>query len=367
MERSGLKAALRSLTLALGVAPLLGACAFFDNALLPSLSGGKGTANATAPAGPGAGSQSAAAIPGKPTGTPVGQKIQSLRADLAKLQAAVASQSQTYQTLHTQSVAENQSYHQSVAAINAKLSSGTQPGNPDLLRQWNDAQGQLDKMNAALGPMIKLSNDVSGSASVANYLLNSIRAAYGIAGGVDEDQRQLHALEDEANRTNIEVDRLLSQLTDDIARQTETVSQERANLNTLSFAINSGQPLGASLATRSLTSPTAPPGPPGSGIASGRPFVTIRFDRPNPDYKQALYQAVSQALARRPNAGFDLVAVTPEGGGAAQTALNANQVQRDADEVRRSLISMGISPDRVSLTSATSPIAEVNEVRLYIR
>jgi hypothetical protein len=359
MKRFGLRAAL------LGLPLLLGACAFFDNALLPSLSGGKGTASTTAPAA--ASSQSAAVIPGKPTGTPVGQKIQSLRPDLAKLQAAVASQSQRYQTLHAESVRENEAYHQSVAAINAKLSSGTTPGNPDLLRQWNDAQAQLDKMNTALGPMIKLSNDLSGSASLANYLLNSIRAAYGIAGGVDEDQRQLHALEDEANRTNIEVDRLLNQLTDDIARQTETVSQERANLNTLSFAINSGQPLGGSLATRSLTAPTAPPGPPGSGIATGRPFVVIRFDRPNPDYKQALYQAVSQALARRPNAGFDLVAVTPQSGGPAQVALNTTQSQRNADEVRRSLISMGISPDRVSLTSATSPVAEVNEVRLYIR
>jgi hypothetical protein len=359
MERSGLRAAL------LGLMLLLGGCAFFDNALLPSLSGGKGTSSTTAPAA--TGSQSAAALPGKPTGTPVGQKIQSLRADLGKLQASLARQSQTYQTLHAESVKENASYHQSVAAINAKLSSGTTPGNPDLLRQWNAAQAQLDKMNTALGPMIKLSNDLSGSASVANYLLNSTRAAYGIAGGVDEDQRQLHALEDEVNRTNIEADRLLSQLTDDIARQTETVSQERANLNTLSFAINSGQPLGGSLATRSLTAPSAPPGPPGSGIASGRPFVTIRFDRPNPDYKQALYEAVSQVLARRPNAGFDLVAVTPAGGGPAQVALNTGQVQRDADEVRRSLISMGISPDRVSLTSATSPTAEVNEVRLYVR
>jgi hypothetical protein len=358
MERFGLRAALLGLTL------VLGGCAFFDNALLPSLSGGR----AGAAAQPGPGGQSVAAVtPGKPTGTPVGQKIQGLRADLGKLQAAVASQRQTYQTLHAESVRENESYHQSVAAINAKLSSGTTPGNPDLLRQWNDAQGQLDKMNTALGPMIKLSNDLSGSASQSNYLLNAIRAAYGIAGGVDEDQRQLHALEDDANRTNIEVNRLLSQLTDDIARQTQTVSQERANLNTLSFAINSGQPLGTSLATRSLTAPNAPPGPPGSGLATGRPFVTIRFDRPNPDYKQALYDAVSQVLARRPNAGFDLVAVTPEGGGAAQMALNTAQSQRNADEVRRSLISMGVSPDRVSLTSATSPIAQVNEVRLYIR
>jgi hypothetical protein len=41
--------------------------------------------------------------------------------------------------------------------------------------------------------------------------------------------------------------------------------------------------------------------------------------------------------------------------------------QRDADQVLRSLISMGLSPDRVSMSSATSPNALVNEVHLYVR
>jgi len=106
---------------------------------------------------------------------------------------------------------------------------------------------------------------------------------------------------------------------------------------------------------------------PGAGIATGRPLVVIRFDRPDVQYQQPLYQAVSQALARRPNAGFDLVAVAPSSGGTAQVALNSNMAQRDADQVLRSLISMGLSPDRVSMSSATSPNAQVNEVHLYVR
>ena len=60
-------------------------------------------------------------------------------------------------------------------------------------------------------------------------------------------------------------------------------------------------------------------------------------------------------------------AACPNQGGTAQTALNSNMVRRDADQVLRSLISMGLSPDRVSMSAATSAAAQVNEVHLYVR
>ena len=55
--------------------------------------------------------------------------------------------------------------------------------------------------------------------------------------------------------------------------------------------------------------------------AAGSPLVVIRFDRPNPSYEQALYTAVSRAIERRPDAVFDLVAVSPGKGNQAQVAL----------------------------------------------
>ena len=76
---------------------------------------------------------------------------------------------------------------------------------------------------------------------------------------------------------------------------------------------------------------------------------------------------MSQALARRPNAAFDLVAVAPRAAAAAQIALNSNIAQRDADQVMRSLLSMGLTADRISMSAATSPTAQVIEVQLYIR
>ena len=133
--------------------------------------------------------------------------------------------------------------------------------------------------------------------------------------------------------------------------------------------MNSGEAFGRSLTSAASALPAAPASAAGAGIASGRPLVVIRFDKdkPNVDYQQVLYQTVSQALARRPSVAFDLLAVAPSGGGTAQTALNSNMVRRDADQVLRSLITMGVPPDRVSVSSATSATAQVNEVHLYVR
>lgn len=363
----------------LGTAVLLGGCDFADNALFPSLSGSTGgeetsaTTNATGttPA-PGPHLNTGNFQPGpvaevKPTGTAVGQKVQALHDDLVKLEASVASQNQSLQALRAQAVQNAIAYNQQVAAINAKLDVGTTPGNPNLVKQWNQAQTELEKGNVTLASMNKLSTDVTSTASMSNYLLQSARSTFSLSGAVDEDHDQLRVLEDEVNRTSVLIDRLLSELTDDINRQTYYLSEQRANLNVLSAAVNNGEALGASLASRAYAPPMAPAMAPGSGIASGRPLVVIRFDKPNPDYQQALYQAVSQALARRPNAAFDLVAVAPQSGGQAQVALNSNMAQRDADQVMRSLLSMGLTADRISMSAATSPSAQVNEVHLYIR
>jgi hypothetical protein len=369
----------------IGTALLVGGCSFTDNALLPALGGsgssatsGTTPASATKPAttaGNTAGApqlgtgnfQPDAVTPGQPTGTAVGQKIEGMRGDLTKLNASVAAQNQTLQALRAQSIQNAVAYHQSVAVINAKLEVGTTPGNPIVVKQWNDAQSQLALGNDVLSGMNKLANDVAANASVANYLLESTRATFGISGAVDEDHAQLRVLEDEVNKTTILIDRLLSELTEDITRQTNYQAEERANLNTLAIGVNNGEAFGSSLGSRAYAMPIQPAYAPGSGIATGRPLVVIRFDKPNVDYQQALYQAVSQALARRPNAAFDLVAVAPNQGGTAQTALNSNMVRRDADQVLRSLISMGLSPDRVSMSAATSAAAQVNEVHLYVR
>jgi hypothetical protein len=305
--------------------------------------------------------------PGPRSGTIVGEKVEDLRGDLTKLQSSVADENNRLQQLRSQAITNANNYHATVAAIESKLQVGTTKGNPILVNQWNQAQAQLDAVNTDLGHMNSLANEVASNAALASYLLEATRAAFGISGAVDEDHRQLAILEDETNRTMVLLDRLLTELTQDVARQTNYLASERSNLNTLALAVNNGELYGPSFSSRNYAPAMAPALPPGSGIATGRPLVVIRFDRDNPDYEQALFSAVSATLDRRPNAAFDLVAVAPAAGTPAQVSLNANNARRSADKVMRSLTSMGLSPDRVSLSTMTSQTAQTNEVQLYVR
>ncbi|MAG23835.1 MAG: hypothetical protein CMM09_07200, partial [Rhodospirillaceae bacterium] len=98
-----------------------------------------------------------------------------------------------------------------------------------------------------------------------------------------------------------------------------------------------------------------------------RPLVVIRFDRKNVNYQQALYTAVNRAISRRPDAAFDLVAVTPSGGSPTQLSINSNSARRSAEEVLRALSDMGLPAERVKLSAMSSGEAQTNEVRIYLR
>lgn len=308
-----------------------------------------------------------------PTGTFVGGKIQQLRQDLSSLQNAISQHNGELQQIRNQMVQHSQGYHGIVAAINARLQVGTTPGNPVLVQQWNEAQAELDRLSNDVNNMNGLGNKAAADSAMAAYLLESTRAAYGLSGAVDEDHRQLAILEDEVNRTVVLIDRLLNELSEDVRRQTEYVGRERGNLQTLSLAIKNGELYGASLANRAYQSSAPFPGraaadgTPTAGGRGGRPLVVIRFDRPDVEYEQALYSAVSRALERRPEAAFDVVAVTPQEGGPAKVALKTNKARRHAQDVLRSLSSMGLPPDRVNLSATTSANVSSNEVRVYVR
>jgi hypothetical protein len=390
---------------ALGMTVLmLGGCSFSTDALWPSLSGGEPTAANTAvpqaiqiqpsqaeraAAKPMAIAQPQAAASAPPklgttnfqvqaprdgaaTGTFVGKKVLQLRDDLRRLQGAASQHNADLQVARKATIVNANGYHGVVAGIRSGLQVGTTPGNPMLVNKWNHAQAQLERVNADIGNMNQLSNRVAADASMASYLLDSTRAAFSLSGAVDEDHRQLAVLEDDVNRTVVLVDRLLTELSDDIRRQSSYVASERSDLNTLALAIKNGEFFGASLASRSYNMPTAVSPATASGPTSSmrgrRPLVVIRFDRPNVKYQQALYSAVSQALQRRPNATFDLVAVTPlQAGSTARVALDANAARRNAQAVLRSLTDMGLPPSRVALSATTANDASSNEVRLFVR
>lgn len=106
---------------------------------------------------------------------------------------------------------------------------------------------------------------------------------------------------------------------------------------------------------------------PGSGLATGRPYVVIRFPESNVDYEKPLSEAVKRALARKPDLAFDLVAVTPRAGTAEELADLTEQAHAEAAAVMKSLSNLGIGPERVSIMTWTGQPTDVNEIRLYIR
>ena len=311
--------------------------------------------------------QSPLAAPGQPTGTFVGQKVGSLRNDLLQLQATLVRQNQALQSIRNETVNDSQQYHGTVAAISARLQVGTTPGNPILTQQWNGAQSELDRINDDVLKMTRLANEVTASSGLSAYMLESVRAARQLSGAVDEDHRQLSVLEDDTNRTSVLIERLLGELSTDISRQQQYISSERQNLNTMALAIKNGQLYGSSLGSQvGYAAPTfVGPAPDVGGAES--PLVTIRFDKPHVNYEGALYAAIKGAMDRRPDANFDIVAVSPVGGTPGQDALNSSSARRNAEQVARSLTNFGLPSNRVRLSSSSSGTARVGEVQIFVR
>ena len=312
------------------------------------------------------------ATPGRNTGTAVGNKVAALRDDLKRLQTSVQKQNSDLQNARRLANANSRGYHKRVALMRSKLQLGTTPGNPVLVKEWNSSQAQLEKVNNDLSAMTALSSRVAADAALSAYILDATKAAFGLSGAIDEDHSQLAVLEDDVSQTVILIERLLTELSDDIRRQTNYIANERGELNTLALAVKNGEFFGPSLATTSYTMASAETETGKSRISNmrrkrDRPIVVIRFDRPNVNYEQALYTAVNRVLQRKPDATFNLIAVSSVSGGAAKSALNSNATRRNAQAVLRSLVDMGLPPSRVMMSAETSANNPGNEVHIYLR
>jgi hypothetical protein len=367
---------------------------------------------------------------GPSSGTVVGNRATALRDEVLRLRSSVNLNSNEFAILRTSGAAGAVQYHSTVAAITARLQNGTTKGNPILLRQWEEADASLGEVTSSLNKLNSLQVSIDADASVASYLLDSVQAAFDLSGAVDEDHDQLKLLHDEVSRLVVQLDYLRNQTTADIQRQSSYLTTERANIQALAFAISRGELLGNSLANRPVIVNPAPvatmPGPaaapayapiscgaqcpqaapampvsqsslgpepmspreymaengslamPASNISTnnsnvgiapsvGRLLVLIRYNQPNVDYTQQLSQAVGTAMERRPNAEFSVVAVSPASGDPAALAEEQQIAEKNADEVKRSLIQMGLSPSRITMASTQAQTAQTPEVHVYIR
>jgi len=89
--------------------------------------------------------------------------------------------------------------------------------------------------------------------------------------------------------------------------------------------------------------------------------VALRFDKDDIDFRPTLTKILQKASARRPNAQFEIVAVTPPGGNPASARRRADTILAIVQE------ELGLSPDRLLKTALSSPSATTDEVHIYAR
>lgn len=374
-------------------------------------------------------------VQNSPTGTFVGQRTNELLSDIVKVRSVVSTRDAELQDIRRNAAAAAVTYHSSVAAVEARLQAGTTPGNPILLRQWDEAQANLDQMNSSISRLNTLSTEVSADGSMVGYLLGNVKAAFELNGAIDEDHDNLKVLQEIVSQQVFGIERMKTEISEDLLRLNSYLNGERSNLQTLAFAIDRGEYLGNNLANRPLV---VTPGPQSSlpsqmvpvaavqsatlapmgmaasvaptnfdpnmrtGVASGgaldangttlgalpdslvavpqtqnldsipveednKLLALIRFNKDKVDYERQLYDAVSGALDQMPGAVFTITAVAPQGGNSAEVATGTAEAQRHADSVKRSLVNMGLPPQRIAMAATGSRETEVPEVRVMVR
>ena len=301
---------------------------------------------------------------GADTGTAVNKTIAGLRGGLQEISGRLTANAQQFSTLRASSAQQLTAYNQAQAQISSRLQIGTTRGNPELVAQWNAAQAALDQLTSNVNALGGLSSRIAADQTRTQTLLGQIQGTSSAAGGVEEDQRQVAVLEDEANQINVVLGRLARDIAADIRRQTVSLSNERAKLPQLAAAIKAGDLYGTQ-APRGNTAMAAPPAAP---IASGpAPVVAIRFTRAKTNYQKVLYDRLSQALQAQPTASFRVVGVSPTRGSAAAVQAAQRDTLRHAQDVMGTMTQMGVPAERMEISSATDPSVRVSEVRVFLR
>lgn len=341
----------------LSVALALAGCEFASNAVAPSVIGGVG------------GAQPVTIVPldaaalGQPSATPAGARVAEFHSNLAQLQHAAVQQLQRARQLQADMDAGVAGYQIATGTIRPGQQAAA---SAESVASWQNAQAQLRTVSATLDQMSGLSNDVAKNVAFSAFLLQSIRETKAAPGVGGEDSRQLGVLEQSTQQTATALDQLLEALRQEVFTKSHFLGMEGAKLAQIAPAAGVPAEVAAAPQPSAAYAPHVA-GEPGSGLASGRPFVVIRFENPGVEYEQQLYEAVSAALARSPDVAFDLVAVAPAGGTPEESLWNAEQARTSTEKVMHSLVDMGLPADRISFSQMTDPNVQASEVQLYVR
>ncbi|OPZ79166.1 MAG: hypothetical protein BWY78_00206 [Alphaproteobacteria bacterium ADurb.Bin438] len=299
------------------------------------------------------------------SGTFVGQKIAELKQELNEISNRGDTRNGELQKVRNKISEDARKYHEIVAVINSRLQVGTTPGNPILNEKWHQAGLELDAISSDVALLNGLLASLTADSGMITYIIDSIKAAFNISGAVDEDHAELKVLENAAAQASVQIERTFNEINLDINRQQQYMAIEKRNMNALAMAIRDGQLYTTNPIQSAYTpviSSTSANKDMIENISGKRALVTIRFDKRNVSYEQALFQAVKRALEKKSSVEFDLVGITPISG-----STKGVDAKNSTDRVYKSLLNMGVPTNRIKVANITS--SEVNnvEVRLFVK
>ena len=237
------------------------------------------------------------------------------------------------------------------------------------------AQDNVQNMFTNANALDNLSTKTATILTSINYLENSIAAAFNISGAVDEDHKQLRELQNEAMTVAQKAAALNETVSNAASFQQQTAIQSSQEINALHESVKNGTntfkviqrpvmqrstgyapivPVTRSAKPFKTVSKKA-----SAPIANGLPLFSVRFNDSNVNYKEGLNTAIKSALNRKPNATFDIVAISDSNG--------QNKAQQYASNIFNEVVKLGANAGNVSLNARISEKTPVAEVQIFVK
>ncbi len=112
--------------------------------------------------------------------------------------------------------------------------------------------------------------------------------------------------------------------------------------------------------------PSPPAGPPTRVAPPVPALVTIRYDVPDPPYREALATAVAHALARKHDVIFTVTTLVPPSGGPAEQAAAEGAASVLGREIAAAIVADGADPGQVEQAVRQDFSLQVREVRVDV-
>lgn len=101
--------------------------------------------------------------------------------------------------------------------------------------------------------------------------------------------------------------------------------------------------------------------------AQNRALVVLRFNQPHVYYEEPLYNAISQAVARKSSVMFDVVSYAPATGDADADGQWQVVASHNTQLVVASMQRMGIPMSRMRVSGQRQAGLSFDEVRIFVR